>query len=457
MGNSTRAASNPINKYQYADLSSPQSIRLLEIISHTKGSGEFECKIHTTDLENPDHPSYWALSYTWGLYDIPDDTFERPNSPAIVVDGQRLAIGVNLFDFLEQSTLLPGDPDCKLGWIDAICINQENLAERSVQVAFMRDIYERAHGVVVWLGRHDTHSRRAMPLIASFADIDPSIFDTDDSIHGRPLVDPDFYEHNCVKPLTVDDWEVIQSFFSRPWFRRLWTVQELVVAKTAILLCGETIMNWEDMQTFIATVMARGWELSLQQEQFAKSLTRGSALGCDMILRIAAVHSVRFVSNPTDPDISQLLRHLYNYKDVNTFITAKFAWIVQLGRYRTVTDPRDKIFAPLGLALGNYNPEDCHPLKIDYSSTTRDVFTLATHYIIRSLENLSIISCGGGKARQALLDLPSWVPNFNQISYPPSLLQAGDYNAHRGVEGNSPFQCNINELSANVKTIGRFA
>lgn len=161
-------SSVPKYQYQHEPLPSPNSIRLLEIISHSAGSAEVEGKLHVTDIRQHDHLQYIALSYTWKLPDTAADLIERPLAPAIVFDGHKLAIGCNLFDFLEDLMTQSDDPDELDGprkmWIDAVCINQEDLNERSTQVAFMRDIYDLGFGVVVWLGRHDNHSRQAMSL-----------------------------------------------------------------------------------------------------------------------------------------------------------------------------------------------------------------------------------------------------------------------------------------------------
>ena len=50
-------------------------------------------------------------------------------------------------------------------WIDAICINQDDMAERNAQVAMMADIYDRAMNVCVWLGEGDESSQRALNFI----------------------------------------------------------------------------------------------------------------------------------------------------------------------------------------------------------------------------------------------------------------------------------------------------
>ncbi|KXJ87678.1 heterokaryon incompatibility protein-domain-containing protein, partial [Microdochium bolleyi] len=84
------------------------------------------CDISNHDLDQ--HPEYTALSYTWGTGEP---------SKAILLNGTLFPVRDNLY---------------QLWWIDAICINQDDISERSSQVALMRRIYRQASRIVIWLG-----------------------------------------------------------------------------------------------------------------------------------------------------------------------------------------------------------------------------------------------------------------------------------------------------------------
>jgi len=109
----------------------------------------------------PNAPNYQALSYTWGL-----DTSTRLRLK--IVDGQSLSfmlIKPNLDDALRQlRTFIPRNSS-QLFWIDAICIDQDNVSEKNMQIKKMAMIYNRADSVAVWLGREDKDSRRAIKFI----------------------------------------------------------------------------------------------------------------------------------------------------------------------------------------------------------------------------------------------------------------------------------------------------
>ncbi|KAH6611884.1 heterokaryon incompatibility protein-domain-containing protein, partial [Boeremia exigua] len=83
---------------------------------------------------------YTAVSYVWG-----DDSCLR----SIAINGVVVQVRNNLWQFLHQ---MRQDSHTGYLWIDALCIDQKNLEERSSQVAIMGKIYSGAANVFVWLG-----------------------------------------------------------------------------------------------------------------------------------------------------------------------------------------------------------------------------------------------------------------------------------------------------------------
>ncbi|KAF2461212.1 heterokaryon incompatibility, partial [Lineolata rhizophorae] len=85
-------------------------------------------------------PKYEALSYTWG------DALDRHS---IACEGKTIRVTANLLSALQHLR----QPDVtRILWVDAVCINQGNIAERDAQVRMMGDIYRMAARVLVWLG-----------------------------------------------------------------------------------------------------------------------------------------------------------------------------------------------------------------------------------------------------------------------------------------------------------------
>jgi hypothetical protein len=122
---------------KYAPLNSAKhEIRLL--LAPGQFQEEITCRLIYTNLHIK--PTFEALSYTWG-------TPENPKS--IRLDGHQFPVTINLESALRH---LRYDTIPRVLWIDAVCVNQEDLVERSQQVLLMRNVYEGAQNVVVWLG-----------------------------------------------------------------------------------------------------------------------------------------------------------------------------------------------------------------------------------------------------------------------------------------------------------------
>jgi hypothetical protein len=94
----------------------------------------FRAELRAYSVES--YSSYSALSYGWGT---------APASETISINNQPFLVRSNLFDFLKQ--IREADPDVAL-WIDAICINQNDVVERSEQVQNMDLIYVYAARVI---------------------------------------------------------------------------------------------------------------------------------------------------------------------------------------------------------------------------------------------------------------------------------------------------------------------
>ena len=111
-------------------------------------------------------PFFNALSYVWG-----DDS--KPQE--IIIDGKSIPITQNLYDGLRALQKTSCGP--VRVWADALCICQDNLAERSAQIMLMREIYHCASMVVIWLGPNSDEGRRAFKFIDKLTHGDESIDD----------------------------------------------------------------------------------------------------------------------------------------------------------------------------------------------------------------------------------------------------------------------------------------
>jgi hypothetical protein len=185
------------------------------------GDDKICCRLQVRRLaEIANHATYETLSYCWGLQEANMSIFlgneQSKESPFLVRPNLHSALCA--FRLQDRPRNL---------WIDAICINQTDDAEKSNQVPLMRSIYEGAIGTLIWLGKGSSESKPAMNLINSLRNaaircggIVPKIgkFSNNDlAQHGLPPI----YSMDYVKLLTM---------LEQPWFGRAWIVAELPFA-----------------------------------------------------------------------------------------------------------------------------------------------------------------------------------------------------------------------------------
>lgn len=125
---------------------SRDAIHLVLVCMDNPGQ-DVRCEIVQTFLSEEDDPMpYEALSYTWGG----DPGAE--NAPTIFINDREVSVTHNLLNALKS--LRPPDED-RMIWVDALCINQNDREEKGHRVGQMRQVYEHASSVLIWLGSGD--------------------------------------------------------------------------------------------------------------------------------------------------------------------------------------------------------------------------------------------------------------------------------------------------------------
>lgn len=240
-----QAATDAQFSYSALDSSITTSFRIITVLSgrpHTLIS----CKLSHEDWQNTVHP-YEAISYCWG-----DLSHTKP----IQIDGRTFPITLNLESALKH--LRYGQPEQRRRlWVDAICINQADKHERSHQVRQMFYIYNRASEVIVWLGDQNRDSHQALKFISSslrpcFESVGFSCTDEQANVKSGFWIafdeGGDDKCRNAIESLTTSkharSWSSIARLLCRPWWARAWTVQELISAQKATVLCGTLSVPW---------------------------------------------------------------------------------------------------------------------------------------------------------------------------------------------------------------------
>ena len=204
------------------------AIRLLRL---RRGSFSVpECDLFQAWKQGDEPMEYEALSYAWG------DTTRREH---ILVNEKRFPVTRNLYTILESIRLTDQD---RVLWIDAICIDQTDKREQGHQVRQMGDIYSRAERVIFWLGEPTRETRTLMQCLKSvqakshkyacgnWGCTDPRWGEIWDQVESRS----DHTSRENASQTVIG----LLNLFERAWWKRVWIVQEVARAKSAIVYCG---------------------------------------------------------------------------------------------------------------------------------------------------------------------------------------------------------------------------
>ncbi|KAF2256141.1 HET-domain-containing protein, partial [Trematosphaeria pertusa] len=220
---------SPLLPYDYTPLPNDDGLRILILEPALNFSDPLRARmIHrrlrddVIELESPD-PPYHAVSYTWGVPSYTED---------LICDGRILKITPNVESVLRH---LQKNKERYL-WIDALCINQRDDAEKARQVARMGGIFGRADKVQVWLGE------------ATEEDEIPTIFEWLKECVAKERFIQKTKEGDRLRKGVILKMEkqrrLVVRLLARPWFHRRWVLQEVALAKDATVRCGPYKTSW---------------------------------------------------------------------------------------------------------------------------------------------------------------------------------------------------------------------
>ncbi|KAL9078931.1 MAG: hypothetical protein Q9157_002155 [Trypethelium eluteriae] len=258
------------------------------------------------DLSDPDMCRYNALSYVWGPPDM---------SETITINQQLFRVSVTLSQALHQ---IRHSENARVVWIDALCINQDDFNERSSQVLLMQHIYSRATSVIVWLGE-----KAPWGLSRALRDTKQDGDAKKDTVFSKGAV-------------RYGVSGVISKLLQRPWWKRVWIVQELVLAQKVKFYCGTHRIEWDHFCFLVGQSASRPYfqrENTFIEEFYAMKADREERLRC--------------VTNP----IHNTDRSWAVARDRCARSYESLALIYNF-RNRKASEPRDRVFAFQGLAAG---------------------------------------------------------------------------------------------------------
>ncbi|KAI1868094.1 uncharacterized protein JN550_006582 [Neoarthrinium moseri] len=357
---------------------------------------------------------YTALSYTWGPPEPPDldPSFEDKTHELKCGDGI-IPVRQNLYDFL-QRLRISGLAIPPL-WIDAVCINQANLEEKSEQVLRMGQIYAAADKVWIWLGAREV-SANVQQIIDEFIPAMLQDFkdrDNQYSFYRRRDILDEHSSAEIIQAIGFGKWRVWRvywpqyaDFLRRSWFSRGWTVQEAAVKapEQSTVFAGSRTLSWVHLIEFGKLMGQSRWVYMLASRRRSYGLQNGLY---NMDRRAFIEHAIRH------GETRKALLQTYGPKTPEQLWYARFFEMVSHMRQLVVDNPRDHVYAYLGLMLQIAPPGISHGIVPDYRRDVEYTYKNFTKAIIRNIPYLVVLSLVEDSRYRRHIHLPSWVPDFS--------------------------------------------
>ncbi|OGM42014.1 hypothetical protein ABOM_009498 [Aspergillus bombycis] len=291
-------------------------IRLLRLMPHQDRHAPIQCQL----FDYPLHDSavgthrYEALSYVWGAPEKPHFIFLDKGSLSVTTNLH--AALLHLRDHFIERVI----------WIDAICINQNDTDERRGQVQFMAKIYAKASCVVVWLEDEAT-----------------SIDDDQISDEGGRALEVIRKAANAHYRVGIDDEKAVLALLWRPWFRRVWVLQEIAAARHVLIACHSA---------------------EIDGHAFSSGLTALQDIITNADMRNRIDTAVFLIKNATLRSKRVMAR-----SDRFSLHIRPIADLITMYHNCEATDRRDKIYALLGMSSDTHAPAAILP---DYTVPWKD-------------------------------------------------------------------------------------
>jgi hypothetical protein len=360
------------------------------------------------------NPSYSAVSYTWG---------DPGLTETLWIEDAVINITRNLHDLLLRFRRT--DEEEVILWVDAICINQNDKKEKTVQIPLMSKIYSSANEVLIWLGEGDEQSNSVMTYFKKIA----REFLGREGVIMEPRDEPEI-QGIWMDVQTDPALDMVGIILDRPWFTRRWVIQELAFARMATVHCGSESMDWAELNCASLAITRLAGDGSFL-DHYLGERGRLFSIGSSGSRRILSLQQIR--------KEVQLPNTTSSGKSLVDCITD--AW-----EFDCSVD-KDRLFALLGIL--NHSRE--HQLFIDYNQPTQDIYEKFAQYCIQHSDPrdmLDILSCAGlSNHAQAPkpYKLPSWVPDWRASFEGPTRKLNGFSAGHR-VAASTEIRRNTKEL-----------
>jgi hypothetical protein len=402
--------------YKYEALPTGKWIRLLRLFPGINND-PIHLELFPTKMETA--PPYEAISYCWG---DPGHQDKVTCSGKTVYITKSLFTGLKCFRHPEEARIL---------WADAICIDQSNDKEKGHQVNMMANIYDRAHRVLVWLGgASNLAGEKAFRLIRAINEyIDSKIVESELVIHPWAAVAnvPRLENRNQLFQ-DNSETEALYDLFCRPWFSRVWVLQEVALASSACLFYGSTSISFSEIIQ-AAFILSSRPDL---QDNFPVGPT------ADAFVENLSTYTTKetWIHEKT------LLRHLQSALQRQPKQT--FEDVLENGSRFKATKPLDHIFAFLGHPSAE-RKDGTSILEANYILSAEKTCQRLVQNLYARNQRLDFLVCVSHLSLGDMEDFPSWVPKFHKEKggRSPNTIDHRGWDADRSAETEKLLKANF--------------
>jgi hypothetical protein len=344
----------------YQPLPEQQAMRLVRVLPSLDEETVVRCSLVVTTLDSA--PPFTALSYTWG---------GLQHAFAILLTGSKLTVTGNL-NWILRRLRMQHDSEPILLWIDAICINREDMAECTRQVRMMPSVYESAQEVVVSLGEGQEEDQLAIQSLVRLAAALTDIKTTDQASSKEKLL----------SAMRRSELSRILSLFHRPWYSRSWFIQDIVVAPTVTLMYGTLSLKFRLVEDIMLSATVIDLLPSLTSEDLLTSI----------------LHA------PEWRHVQALCRAREDYRQGTR---QPLLYLMSQFLHCQCTDPRDKIFS-----MHNISADAGTLPEPDYSISISETYIHTSASMLQHSQRLDLLSFPRTRGPIPRTPTPSWVPDF---------------------------------------------
>ncbi|KAH6699772.1 heterokaryon incompatibility protein 6 [Leptodontidium sp. MPI-SDFR-AT-0119] len=361
----TLTISDNVPSFTYSPLARPDSmIRLLKIKRGIFRADPVDCELTHFDINSP--PAYGALSYCWGA---------PPDDRKFLCNGKVFYGRASLERALKRlrAGFGPGEREEYI-WADALCINQQDPAEKGSQICLMERIYSSAATVYVDLGDTEGSEVLLNDFTLRFGGAGGMGMQDTLTESGHP-------EH----PL---HYKTAFQALTQPWFTRTWIIQEVALARRAKYMFEGNIFTQEHLDSILSKDAMRANPSRLQE-------LMGNKVALGGFLNYTKLQQIKNHNGKMDP-----------------------LQLIQLTRDFAATNPEDKIFGLFAL-MTDADREAVGP----YSRSVQQVFRRFAALQVRRGQTIMMLDSAGLQRRRLEgINLPSWVPDWTAQNTSPKVI-----------------------------------